>query len=128
MLDIGLTMYTLAGEKLRGKRIAELKLGLREMSRLLGISAAHLTDIEKGRHRPSDSLLVQIAEKYQMSEHALRALWQRMDAGSEALLTKNEITSEKASEFLRVANRLNRGQWDQLIEKAVKMASKRGVK
>lgn len=49
------------GEKIKSERIKK-KISLREFSRKLGISAAYLVDIEKGRRPPSYELLQKISD------------------------------------------------------------------
>lgn len=49
------------GEKIKSERIKK-KISLREFSRKLGISAAYLVDIEKGRRPPNHELLQKISD------------------------------------------------------------------
>lgn len=58
------------GEKIKNERIKK-KISLREFSRKLGISAAYLVDIEKGRRLPNHELLQKIADDLEISVSTL---------------------------------------------------------
>jgi len=58
------------GEKIKSERIKR-KVSLRELSRNLGISAAYLVDIEKGRRLPNYKLLQKIADSLEIPVSAL---------------------------------------------------------
>ncbi len=111
------------GEVLRLKRIEVLKMGLREMARRLAIAPAHLTDIEKGRRTPSESLLIRISELYGISEAQLRTAWSKADQIVQEVATQDTTTAEKVPQFLRTARKLSTDQWDQLIRQAEQMAA-----
>ena len=106
------------GERLRQQRVEVLNKGLREMAKLLKIAPAHLTDIEKGRRTPSDSLLKRISTAYDFPETELRTGWQRPDTIVSEIATQDAVTAEKVPEFLRTARKLSREQWDNLIRQA----------
>jgi len=111
------------GEVLRLKRIEVLKMGLRERARRLAIAPAHLTDIEKGRRTPSESLLIRISELYGISEAQLRTAWSKADQIVQEVATQDTTTAEKVPQFLRTARKLSTDQWDQLIRQAEQMAA-----
>ena len=113
------------GQQLRDQRINVLKLGLREMARLLDIAPAHLTDLEKGRRNPSEDLLVRICGRYKLPIATLRTGWQRAEAIVDEVATQDETTAEKVPAFLRTARHLTSEQWDQLIKQAEKVTSKK---
>ncbi len=98
------------------------------MARLLDIAPAHLTDIEKGRRNPSDSLLKRISDRYGIAEPELRAGWSKADGIVGEVATQDAMTAEKVPEFLRTARKLSPEQWDRLIGQARRMASGKGGK
>ena len=111
------------GEALRRRRVEVLNKGLREMARMLEIAPAHLTDLEKGRRKPSEELLVKIAHEYQIDQAELRSGWERADVIVAEVANQNPVTAAKVPEFLRTARGLSADQWDQLIQQAHKLAN-----
>jgi len=114
------------GEVLRKRRVEILNKGLREMAKLLDIAPAHLTDLEKGRRKPSEELLVKIALRYGIAEAGLRAGWQRAEAVVAEVANQDATTAAKVPEFLRTARGLTNEQWDRLIQQARNLADKQG--
>ena len=55
-------MSTSLGEHIRLRRIEE-GVSQRDLAASLGVSAAHLCDIEQGKRMPSDALLERIVDK-----------------------------------------------------------------
>lgn len=106
------------GDRLRRHRVERLKRSLRQVASDVGVTPAHLTDIEKGRRAPSDDLLVRIARVYQLAEPELRAAWSKPDAVVREVASSSPTTAEKVPQFLRTARDLTPAQWDQLIEQA----------
>jgi transcriptional regulator with XRE-family HTH domain len=102
-----------------------LQKGLREMARMLQISAAYLTDLEKDRRVPSDDLLRKICLHYKLDEAELRAAWQRADAVVGEVANQDAVTAEKVPQFLRTARNLNAHEWDAIIKQAGLMARRR---
>jgi len=112
-----------------GERIRKLRedkdLSLRELARLLEVSAAFLSDIELGRRYPSDPVLTKIAKKLQTTVEDLRTYDTRPPleelkrlASTDPVygiamrriverVDKGEITPE---ELLKLINRRRRGQ------------------
>jgi len=119
------TPVTPIGERLRTRRIEVLKKGLREMAALLGISPAHLTDIEKGNRSPSDDLMLRISERYGVSEAELRVSWSKADSVVEQIATMNETTATRVPEFLRKAKDFTDAQWQEFIQQADKATRKK---
>jgi transcriptional regulator with XRE-family HTH domain len=109
------------GDRLRTQRVEILGKGLREMAGLLEIAPAHLTDIEKGRRTPSESLLMRISKAYRVAEAELRAAWSRADAIVAEVANQDAVTATKVPAFLRTARKLTPEQWDKLIDQASKM-------
>lgn len=110
------------GERLRTRRTDTLKKGLREMARLLEITPAHLTDLEKGRRAPSDDLLIKLSTAYDIDESVLRAGWHKAEAVVGEVATQDETTAAKVPQFLRQARNLSPEQWDQMIKQAEKLS------
>jgi len=113
------------GDVLRRRRTEELKKGLREMARLLDITAPHLTDIEKGRRTPSEDLIMRISKEYDFPEADLRAGWSRPETIVGEIAAQDPLTAEKVPELLRTARRLSSKQWDSLIEQARRMSGRK---
>ena len=116
------------GDVLRARRVGVLKMGLREMAGVLSIAPAHLTDIEKGRRTPSQDLLMRICKAYGIPEADLRSGWSRADVVVAEVATQDSVTAEKVPEFLRTARKLSPKQWDDLIEQARRMQSRKQEK
>jgi len=113
---------------LRARRVEGLKKGLREMAAILGIAPPHLTDIEKGRRTPSQDLLMRICRAYGIPEAELRSGWSRADVVVAEVATQDPVTAEKVPEFLRTARKLTSKQWDDLIDQARRMSSRKTEK
>jgi transcriptional regulator with XRE-family HTH domain len=88
------------------------------MAQILGISPAHVTDIEKGKRAPSEDLMVRIATHYKLDIAVLRAGWAKPDAIVQEVASQDSVTAAKVPEFLRTARRLTPQQWDVLIAQA----------
>lgn len=116
------------GEVLRTQRTDVLKKGLREMALELAIAPAHLTDIEKGRRTPSEDLLRRIVKAYDLPEAQLRSGWSRADGVVAEVANQDTVTAEKVPEFLRTARKLSPKQWDELIDQAKRMTSRKQEK
>ncbi|HKQ47603.1 MAG TPA: helix-turn-helix transcriptional regulator [Phycisphaerae bacterium] len=114
------------GDVLRARRTDVLQKGLREMAKLLGITPPHLTDIEKGRRRPSDDLLLRISRQYDIPEADLRSGWNRAATIVEQIATQDPLAAEKVPELLRKARGLSSSsQWDDLIKYAAQISKRK---
>ena len=111
-------------ERLRRQRVEVLQKGLRDMARTLVISAAYLTDIEKGHRVPSEDLLRRMAVAYSLSEAELRAAWSRPEAIVKEIASQDAVTIQKVPQFLRTARHLSAEEWNAIITQARKMARK----
>lgn len=116
------------GVLLRRQRIEVLRLGLREMARILDTAPAHLTDIEKGRRSPSDQLLGRIAAAYQIKESALRFGWSKLDPNVGQISTQDATAAEVAPQLMQFAKTYAPAQWHELLEQAKRIARKGGGK
>lgn len=112
---------TKAGNLMRKQRVEVIQISLRAMAKRLNIAPAHLTDIEKGRRRPSDRLLSKITKEYDLSEAELRTLWVRPDEEVDEILKSSSAMLLRAPELLRNAKNLDEKAWDKLIAQAKKM-------
>ena len=113
------------GDRLRRQRVEVLKKSLRQTAADLDIAPAHLTDIEKGRRSPSEALLMRIAKTYRLDEQPLRKAWGKMNAVVGEVFGESDTTAAKVPEFLRTARDLSAEQWDELIDQAKSMATKK---
>ena len=106
-----------------GTRIKELRLkqefGLRELGRLLKVSAMHISNLEKGRVMPSAELVTKIAVRLDADIDELLHLAKLIDPQVAEMLQKNPY---KAPNFLRSAKNLNEKQWEKLQKQVQKMA------
>jgi len=114
------------GDILRMQRVEVLGIGLRDIAKILEVAPAHVTDLEKGRRTPSESLLLKIAEVYRIDVATLRAGWQRPDAIVGEVATQDATSAAKVPEFLRTARGLSSSDWDALIAEAKKRAAQEG--
>ena len=112
------------GDRVRRQRVDILKKGLRDMARTLGISAAYLTDIEKNRRVPSEDLLRRMAAAYSLDVAELRAAWRRPDAVVAEVASQDALTADKVPQFLRTARNLSADEWNEIIQRARKLAQK----
>ena len=106
-----------------GRRIKELRLkqelGLRELGRLLKVSAMHISNLEKGRVMPSAELVKKIAVRLDADVDELLHLAKLIDPQIAEVIQKNPY---KAPNLLRSARNLNEKQWEKLQKQVQKMA------
>jgi transcriptional regulator with XRE-family HTH domain len=106
-----------------GKRIKELRLkhelGLRELGRLLKVSAMHISNLEKGRVMPSAELVKKLAVRLDADIDELLHLAKLIDPQIAEVIQKNPY---KAPNLLRSAKNLNEKQWGKLQKQVEKMA------
>jgi transcriptional regulator with XRE-family HTH domain len=106
-----------------GTRIKELRLkqkfGLRELGRLLKVSAMHISNLEKGRVMPSAELVTKIAVRLDADIDELLHLANLIDPQIAEVIQKNPY---KAPNLLRSAKNLNEKQWGKLQTQVEKMA------
>jgi len=106
------------GEEIRRLRL-EAKFTLRGFAANLGVSAAHLSDIEHNRRRPSEGLLRKIAEKlrkvgatYDSLEQLISGIdmktreWAAETPGARALLRRLLETDRHPQEIHRALEKL----------------------
>ena len=106
------------GQEIRRLRLA-LGLSLRELSTRLGVSAAHLSDIERGFRRPSDALLERIVfELRNVGSNVTELMlmmtgldeitrqWTATTPGVRALLRRCMATGQSPAELIRSLDQL----------------------
>ena len=106
------------GRRIKSLRI-ERDLGLRELGRLLNISAMHISNLEKGRVRPSAELVIKIADKLEGDLDELLHLTELIDPQIAEVIQKNPY---KVPSLLRTAQNLNEEQWEKLQKQVERMA------
>jgi len=116
------------GDILRKQRIEVLGIGLRDIAKILNVAPAHVTDLEKGRRTPSESLLLRIADVYLIDVAQLRAGWHRPDAIVGEVASQDATSAAKVPEFLRTARNLSSADWDALIAEAKKRTTRANQK
>ena len=105
------------GQEIRRQR-EEAGITLRGLAVKLGISAAHLSDIENDRRRPSEKLLLKIAHELRSVGTTVASLellvtgldqetrgWAAATPGARAVLRRMLESGRNAEELLRVLDR-----------------------
>ena len=105
-----------------GKRIKALrmskKIGLRELGRLLDVSAMHISNLEKGRVMPSAELVTKIAEQLEADADELLSLAKLVDPQIVEVIQNNPY---RAPNLLRSVKSLSEEQWEKLQKQADRM-------
>lgn len=109
------------GQKIRQTRQGQV-IPVTEFARRLGVTAAHISDIEHGRRMPNLNLLEEIAKQLKIPIEELRALDGRIDddlriqaekTPAVAVLLRKIINSDNpenlARKFLREADKERKG-------------------
>ena len=106
-----------------GKRIKALRLskdiGLRELGRLMDISAMHISNLEKGRVMPSAALVKKLASTLGADVDELLHLSKLIDPQIVDVIQKNPY---QAPNLLRSAKNLTEAQWEKLQKQVDRMA------
>ena len=106
-----------------GKKIKDLRLkhsiGLRELGRLINVSAMHISNLEKGKVMPSPELVKRIASQLDADVDELLHLAKLIDPQIAEGIQDNPF---KVPSFLRSAKNLSEEQWDQLQKQAERMS------
>ena len=106
------------GEIIKQWRL-DLRLGLRESAKQIGISATYLSRLENGKENPPQAdKLKQIARAYRKSEDEVFSIADRMPPDIEEAYKKNAVYKEKLPELMRTISQqnLSSAEWDQLIK------------
>ena len=106
-----------------GKKIKDLRLtqniGLRELGRLINVSAMHISNLEKGKVMPSPDLVKRLASQLDADIDELLHLAKLIDPQIAEVIQDNPF---KVPNFLRSAKNLNEEQWDKLQKQAERMS------
>ncbi len=113
------------GTRLKQLRL-EKHLGLRELGRLVEISAMHISNLEKGRSMPSPELVRKLAESLDGNLDELLYLAEHVDPEIVDVIHNNPY---QVPSFLRSAKNLTPEQWEKLQKQVERMAkSQKGEK
>jgi transcriptional regulator with XRE-family HTH domain len=108
-----------------GSRINELRvekrIGVRELGRLVDISAMHISNIEKGKSSASPELIRKIAKALEADADELLALSDQVDPDVVDVINANHT---QVPSFLRAAKNLTPEQWETLQKQVEKMTRK----
>ena len=106
------------GKKLRGLRLSQ-NIGLRELGRLINVSAMHISNLEKGKVMPSAELVKRLASQLNADVDELLHLAKLIDPQIAEVIQDNPF---KVPNFLRSAKNLSEEQWDKLQKQAERMS------
>ena len=105
-----------------GERIKELreerKVGVRELGRLVDVSAMHISNIEKGKSSASAEIIQKIASALQTDADELLALADQIAPDVAGVINSN---TQAVPSFLRAAKDLSPEQWTELMKQVEKM-------
>ncbi|MDC1240882.1 helix-turn-helix domain-containing protein [Litorivicinus sp.] len=110
-------MTTKLGEKIRALR-EEHRFGVRELGRMVDVSAMHISNIEKGKSSASAEIIQKIAEILKTDPDELLALADQVAPDITEVINSNAIA---VPSFLRAAKDLSPEQWKKLMKQVKKM-------
>jgi transcriptional regulator with XRE-family HTH domain len=100
-----------------GNRIKELReihrIGVRELGRMVDVSAMHISNIEKGKSSASAEIIQKIAIALQTNPDELLALADQVAPDVAEVINSN---SNAVPSFLRAAKDLSPEQWAELMK------------
>ena len=105
------------GQKLSDLR-AERRIGLRELGRAVGVTAMHISNLEKGKSMPSPELVQKLAEALNANLDELLHLADQVDPDVVDVIQSNPYS---VPNFLRSAKDLTPEQWEALQKQVDKM-------
>ena len=97
----------------------EKRMGIRELGRALGVSAMHISNLEKGKSMPSPELVEKIAQVLEGDLDELLHLADQLDPAVVNVIQSNPYT---VPSLLRSAKSLTPEQWAKLQKQVEKMA------
>ena len=106
------------GETLKALR-GEKRMGVRELGRAVGISAMHISNLEKGKSMPSAELVEKLADELDGDLDRLLHLADQIDPAVVDVIQSNP---EVIPSFLRSAKNLTPEQWEKLQKQVARMA------
>ena len=99
-----------------GERIKELRelhrVGVRELGRLVDVSAMHISNIEKGKSSASAEIIPKIAQALKTDADELLALADQIAPDVAEVINQN---TQAVPSFLRAAKDLSPEQWESLM-------------
>ena len=108
-----------------GEKIKELRegqqIGLRELGRLVDVSAMHISNIEKGKSSASVEIIQKIADALSSDPDELLALSNQVAPDIAKVINSN---SQSVPNFLRATKDFSPEQWELLLKQAESMQSK----
>ena len=115
------------GEKIKELRDDE-RISIRELGRRCGVSAMHISNLEKGKVNASPELLVKIASSLEADADKLMHLADRVDPEVADVIQKNPSA---VPSFLRSAKDLSPEEWEKMqnyLNKMKKQKTPKGKK
>ena len=106
------------GDRLKALR-SEKRMGVRELGRAVGISAMHISNLEKGKSMPSAELVEKLAAELEGDLDELLHLADQIDP---AVVDVIQSQPQVIPSFLRSAKNLTPEQWEKLQKQVAKMA------
>ena len=110
-------MATKLGEKIKLLR-EEQKVGVRELGRLVDVSAMHISNIEKGKSSASAETIQKIADALKADADELLALADQVAPDVAEVINSN---AQAVPSFLRAAKDLSPEQWKALMAQVEQM-------
>jgi len=104
-------MTSKLGEKIKALRETH-RIGVRELGRMVDVSAMHISNIEKGKSSASAEIIQKIAEALQTSPDELLALADQVAPDVADVINRN---AQAVPSFLRAAKDLSPEQWAELM-------------
>jgi transcriptional regulator with XRE-family HTH domain len=104
---------------------AQKRMGLRELGRAIGISAMHISNLEKGKSMPSAELVERLATELKGDLDALLHLADQIDPAVVDVIQSNP---QVVPSFLRSASNLTPAQWEKLQKQVLKMSKENDKK
>ena len=105
------------GEKISALR-AEQRIGLRELGRAVGVTAMHISNLEKGKSMPSPELVQKLAEALNAD---LDQMLHRANQVDPAVVNVIQSNPYRVPSFLRSAKDLTAEQWEALQKQVDEM-------
>ena len=110
-------MTSKLGAKIKSLR-EERKVGVRELGRLVDVSAMHISNIEKGKSSASAEIIQKIAEALNTNPDELLALADQVAPDVADVINGNSLA---VPSFLRAAKDLTPKQWADLMQQVEQM-------
>jgi HTH-type transcriptional regulator, competence development regulator len=107
------------GKTVREMRVKNTKYSLREVARILDVSASYLSDVENDRRTPpKEETIIKMANLLGVDSNLLLAVAQKMPPEFYDTFIKSDVYTRKVPEFLRRAKEkdITEEQWDKLIK------------